>query len=215
MLLILSAVTVDDTQDVGSLTGVQAEMARYLLDKGYNKAQTAAIIANAQAESGCNPTSDENMPDVAFLVTSSTTGESHVVVSDENGLVDTANSWAAHDASTNTSDDAVTITKDGTSYTLAEASVAGIKGGDDGVTYTVDDAKLSSAAGIWFSGSTTTSTTADDSLGALPYDTYTVTELRCGSNVGHSTISFTLVAHRDGHAGRLRHFSAFSSRFAA
>lgn len=61
MLLILSAVTVDDTQDVGSLTGVQAEMARYLLDKGYNKAQTAAIIANAQAESGCNPTSDENM----------------------------------------------------------------------------------------------------------------------------------------------------------
>jgi len=139
------------------------------------------------------------MPDVAFLVTSSTTGESHVVVSDENGLVDTANSWAAHDASTNTSDDAVTITKDGTSYTLAEASVAGIKVGDDGVTYTVDDAKLSSAAGIWFSGSTTTSTTADDSLGALPYDTYTVTELRCGSNVGHSTISFTLVAHRDGH----------------
>lgn len=61
LLLVLSAVTADDTQDVGSLTGVQAEMARHLLGKGYNKAQTAAIIANAQLESGCDPASDEDM----------------------------------------------------------------------------------------------------------------------------------------------------------
>lgn len=45
---------------------------------------------------------------VAFLVTSKTTGESHVVVADANGTLDTSSSWAPHSVRTNANDAALT-----------------------------------------------------------------------------------------------------------
>ena len=46
------------------------------------------------------------MAGVPFRITSATTGESHVVVTDGNGYASTASSWAPHTASTNANDQA-------------------------------------------------------------------------------------------------------------
>ena len=115
------------------------------------------------------------MAGVPFLVTSATTGEWHVVVTDENGMLDTSASWNPHTQATNANDAAY-----------------------DEATGTVDDSKLDSTAGLWFSGSADGATPVDDSLGALPYDTYTVRELRSAANEGHNLAAFTVTVTRNG-----------------
>ncbi len=124
----------------------------------------------------------EAMAGVPFLVTSLATGESHVVVTDENGMASTAADWNAHTANTNANDAAVTDNGDG--------------------TYTVDESRLDASAGVWFGrytaddGSVQT-TDPDDGLGALPYDRtadgggYTVVELPVTANEGHELVSLT------------------------
>ena len=113
----------------------------------------------------------ERMPLVPWLVTSNSTGENHVMVSDENGVVDTE--AMRHDANTNANDQAY---KDGH----------------------LDETLLDSNSGIWFSGRTDLQTAPDNSMGALPYDTYTVQELPSSANSGHDLVSFTVrVRHHD------------------
>ena len=112
---------------------------------------------------------------VPFLVTSQTTGEWHVVVTDENGMIDTSSDWNPHTQRTNASDAAY-----------------------DPATGKVDDSKLDSTAGIWFSGNADDATPVDDSLGALPYDTYSVQELRSKANEGHSLVGFSVTVTRNG-----------------
>ena len=112
---------------------------------------------------------------VPFLVTSQTTGEWHVVVTDENGMIDTSSDWNPHTQRTNASDAAY-----------------------DPATGKVDDSKLDPAAGIWFSGNADDATPVDDSLGALPYDTYSVQELRSKANEGHSLVGFSVTVTRNG-----------------
>ncbi|MGI6755771.1 MAG: VaFE repeat-containing surface-anchored protein [Atopobiaceae bacterium] len=109
---------------------------------------------------------------VAFLITSKTTGESHVVVSDANGLVDTSAENIPHTRDTNALDAAY----------------------KDGV---VDSSKLTRTGGVWFSGSKDKPSTASDRLGALPYDTYLVQELRCDVNKGLKLARFEIVVDRD------------------
>jgi LPXTG-motif cell wall-anchored protein len=55
-----------------------------------------------KAESG----SMRRLAGVPFRITSATTGESHVIVTDENGQASTASSWASHDTRTNANDTA-------------------------------------------------------------------------------------------------------------
>ena len=112
---------------------------------------------------------------VPFLVTSQTTGEWHVVVTDENGMIDTSSDWNPHTQRTNASDAAY-----------------------DPATGKVDDSKLDPAAGIWFSGNADDATPVDDTLGALPYDTYSVHELRSKANEGHSLVGFSVTVTRNG-----------------
>ena len=112
---------------------------------------------------------------VPFLVTSQTTGEWHVVVTDENGMINTSSDWNPHTQRTNASDAAY-----------------------DPATGKVDDSKLDPAAGIWFSGNADDATPVDDSLGALPYDTYSVQELRSKANEGHSLVGFSVTVTRNG-----------------
>jgi hypothetical protein len=112
---------------------------------------------------------------VPFLVTSQTTGEWHVVVTDENGMIDTSSDWNPHSQRTNASDAAY-----------------------DPATGKVDDSKLDPAAGIWFSGNADDATPVDDTLGALPYDTYSVQELRAKANEGHSLVGFSVTVTRNG-----------------
>ena len=114
------------------------------------------------------------MAGVPFLVTSATTGEWHVVVTDENGMLDTSASWNPHTQATNANDAAY-----------------------DEATGTVDDSKLD-PAGVWFSGNSEKATPVDDSLGALPYDTYSVQELRSEANKGHNLAHFSVTVTRHG-----------------
>ena len=111
---------------------------------------------------------------VPFLVTSLTTGESHVVVTDANGQVDTSTSWNPHSQRTNANDDAVS---------------------EDG---TVDEDMLDPDAGVWFTGATDVTTEPIDSLGALPFDTYEVRELRVAANEGLELVTFTVTVTRHG-----------------
>jgi len=111
---------------------------------------------------------------VPFAVTSRTTGESHVLVTDANGQIDTSSSWNPHSRRTNANDAAVSA---------------------DG---TVDESALDPDAGVWFTGATDVTTEPDDSLGALPYDTYEVRELRVSANEGLSLVTFEVAVTRHG-----------------
>ena len=132
-------------------------------------------------------TTGNKMAGVPFLIESVATGEKHVAVTDKNGVIDTS----ATRANSNAFD-------------------AALKG--DG---TIDDDKLvelvkrygdnnsaEKQPTVWF-GMNEKGTTAPASaaLGALPYDTYKVTELPCAANAGRQMIEteFT-VARSDNHA---------------
>ena len=96
---------------------------------------------------------DSNMhrfANVAFKLTSQTTGESHIVVTDENGEVRTTTEWNPHSQNTN---------------------------GNDGVE---DETLWNDHAGTWFGLTTEGwMVDVQDELCALPYDTYTLEELPC------------------------------------
>ena len=96
---------------------------------------------------------------VAFKLTSQTTGESHIVVTDENGEVRTVSEWNPHSQNTN---------------------------GNDEIT---DETLWDDHNGTWF-GLTTEGWMVDvqDELCALPYDTYTLEELRCAGNEGYELV---------------------------
>ena len=111
----------------------------------------------------------DRLAGVAFKLTSEATGESHVVVTDENGYFSSASSWNKHTHETNANDWALDA---------------------EGV---IDSSKLDATAGVWFGG-----TTPDDSKGALPYDTYLIEELRCTANEGYQLIETTVIVSRDG-----------------
>lgn len=95
-----------------------------------------------------NDVDGEPMANVIFKI-KSTSGakEEHLVVTDEDGVVDTSASHALHSFHTNGYDD---IEEDEIKYL---------------------------AYGTWFGGGT-----ANDARGALPYDTYEITELKCDAN---------------------------------
>lgn len=153
--------------------------------KTYNLAEVPEQVYRSdfeftkKAENG-----SDRLAGVPFKVTSLTTGESHIAVTDENGYFSSASSWNAHDGNTNANDWALT----------AEG--------------TIDSSKLDATAGFWFGNNTVVgedgnATTgdaikADNSLGALPYDTYSVEELRCTANEGHALVDTTVTISRNG-----------------
>ena len=96
---------------------------------------------------------------VAFKLTSQTTGESHIVVTDENGEVRTVTEWNPHSQNTN---------------------------GNDEIT---DETLWDDHAGTWFGLTTEGwMVDVQDELGALPYDTYTLEELPCEGNQGYEMV---------------------------
>ena len=96
---------------------------------------------------------------VAFKLTSQTTGESHIVVTDENGEVRTTTEWNPHSQNTN---------------------------GNDGVE---DETLWDDHAGTWFGLTTEDwMVDVQDGLCALPYDTYTLEELPCQGNQGYELV---------------------------
>ena len=153
--------------------------------KTYNLAEVPEQVYRSdfeftkKAENG-----SDRLAGVPFKVTSLTTGESHIAVTDENGYFSSASSWNAHDGNTNANDWA--LTADGT----------------------IDSSKLNASAGFWFGNNTVldiprNTTTgdaikADNSLGAMPFDTYSVEELRCTANEGYALVNTTVTVSRNG-----------------
>lgn len=113
------------------------------------------------------------LANVPFKITSKTSGESHVAITDVNGILATEASACPHTQNTNGNDAA--LNADGT----------------------VVESKLSIDNGLWFSGSKDAQTAADDSKGALPYDTYTFEELRCTTNASLNLVKFEVTVSRD------------------
>lgn len=96
---------------------------------------------------------------VAFKLTSQTTGESHIVVTDENGEVRTTTEWNPHSQYTN---------------------------GNDEIT---DESLWDDHAGTWYGLTTEGwMVETQDELGALPYDQYTLEELPCAGNAGYELV---------------------------
>ena len=96
---------------------------------------------------------------VAFKLISETTGEEHIVVTDENGEVRTTTEWNPHSQNTN---------------------------GNDGVE---DESAWNDHAGTWFGLTTEGwMVDVQDELCALPYDTYTLEELPCSGNEGYELV---------------------------
>ena len=101
----------------------------------------------------------ERLAHVPFALISQTTGERHIIVTDDNGYANTSATWNPHTQKTNANDEA-------------------------------EEAAFDDEAGIWF-GLTREGWTVDpqDTLGALPYDYYTLEELPCEANEGHKLIT--------------------------
>lgn len=96
---------------------------------------------------------------VAFKLTSQTTGETHIVVTDENGEVRTVTEWNPHSQNTNGNDDVE------------------------------DETLWDDHAGTWFGLTTEGwMVDVQDELCALPYDTYTLEELPCSGNEGYELV---------------------------
>lgn len=102
--------------------------------------------------------SQRRMAGVPFRITSVATGESHVLVTDENGYATTAASFNKHTHKTNYNDTAADGSYD---------AEAGVWFGLTKEGWTVD---------------------ADDGLGALPYDVYDIEELPCKANEGRQLV---------------------------
>ena len=107
---------------------------------------------------------------VIFKLTSKTTGETHLLMTDENGEVNTSSEFVKHSYMTNQNDSA--LNADGR----------------------CDATKLVMDTGVWFGGTQDTEDGAKvcDTLGALPYDTYTIQELSSPQNKGKKLISFDI-----------------------
>ena len=104
---------------------------------------------------------------IPFKLTSKTTGEWHILVTDKNGLASTESTPGhPHDANTNAND---------AQFTAPDGSFQ--------MPLTLDTEALDATAGIWFGlNAEGTSVAADNELGALPFDTYELEELRCPAN---------------------------------
>ena len=140
----------------------------------------------------------ERLANVAFVVKSLTTGERHVIVTDENGTW--GSDFTSHTAKTNSNDPTSPITN-------------GALGVDEnGDWYVKDSSKLDCNAGTWFTGMKEDLTKwaedgksymvndvkvdVNNKLRSFPYDTYTVQELACDANEGYNLVNFTVTLHR-------------------
>ena len=154
----------------------------------YNAPEVAEPIMRSDVEFTKAASDDSHsLAGVPFKITSKTTHESHVIVTDENGKASTKASWNKHTQDTN-----------GNDWIMSE-DTEGIQGF---VAKLLDAAKvLDPTCGVWFGqytdGDETKITDPDDERGALPYDEYTLEELPCDANAGYQLIKKDFTVFRD------------------
>ena len=130
-------------------------------------------------------TTGSKMAGVPFLIESVATGEKHVAVTDKNGVIDTSATRANSNAFDAALKDDGTIDND----KLVEL-----------VKRFGDKNSAEKQPTVWFGmNEKGTTAAASAALGALPYDTYKVTELPCKANEGRQMIEteFTVVRSDD------------------
>lgn len=123
---------------------------------GLNILQTEKMIRGDFSFTKKDYRTGEGMAYIPFLIESKTTGEKHVICTDASGAFSTAAAFKKHTENTN-----------GNDALMNEALINEIQ-----------------PCGTWFFGNAKaeSSTGADDTKGALPYDTYIITELACTAN---------------------------------
>lgn len=110
---------------------------------------------------------------VPFLITNVITGETHVAVTDRNGMLNTSSEWQSRKDAVNAND-----------HLMSEDYI--------------DTADVVENSGIWFGrGEHGSAAAPDDHLGALPYGEYVIEELRCEANEGYALWSDTFNVSRD------------------
>lgn len=154
----------------------------------YNAPEQAEPVFRSDLEFTKAASDDSHsLAGVPFKITSKTTGESHVIVTDENGKASTKASWNKHTQDTN-----------GNDWIMSE-DAEGVQGF---VAKLLDAAKvLDPTCGVWFGqytdGDETKITDPDDERGALPYDEYILEELPCDANTGYQLIKKDFTVSRD------------------
>lgn len=155
----------------------------------------------------------ERMANIVFLLTSKTTGEKHILVTDENGEFNSS-AWQTnetkgipHTFKTNVNDPDSPI------------SNGAIVKDKDGNYKVVKPELLEPKTGVWFTGLSPEKTKwakdgksyevdgvnvpVRDDLRAFPYDTYELKELRSKDNEGYKLITATVTLHEYGdHDGK-------------
>lgn len=157
--------------------------------KSYNMPQQAEPVYRGDVSFKKVDENQNALANIPFKITSVTTGESHVVVTDENGYADTAADWNAHTQNTNGNDWLI----DGH---------GGLSAAIDGIASLFGaQQKPDATAGVWFGQYTENdeqkTTEPDDERGALPYDTYTLEELPCDANSGRTLVTKTFTVSHD------------------
>lgn len=104
---------------------------------------------------------------IPFKLTSKTTGEWHIIVTDKNGMASTQSTTAhPHDGRTNANDE---------QFRAEDGSFQ--------MPLVLDEEALDATAGTWFGLAPDGSAVpADNARGALPFDTYELEEIRCSAN---------------------------------
>ena len=150
----------------------------------------------------------ERMGRIVFLMTSKTTGESHILVTDENGEFNSS-AWQTnetagilHSENTNVNDPDSPITN------------GAIVKDANGNYKVVKPELLNQKSGVWFTGLAPdkvkwakdgksydvngVTVPVRDDLRAFPYDTYEIKELRSKDNEGYKLITATVTLHEYG-----------------
>lgn len=174
------------------------------LDAFHNKVQREDWYFSKKADD-----SGHEMVNVAWTATSVTTGETHIIVTDENGKYQS--DQVAHSQRTNANDP---------DSPISNGAVAIDENGD---YYVADASKLDYDAGTWFTGVNPEYVTwaedgqsytvnlgvkdiygnvyestgiVDDTLRAYPYDTYLIQELPSEANQGYNLVNFLVTLKR-------------------
>ncbi|MDO5426395.1 MAG: hypothetical protein Q4F54_00980 [Coriobacteriia bacterium] len=102
------------------------------------------------------------MSNIPFKITSLSTGEWHIVVSDTSGVVDTSSKHYPHSNNTNINDSLF----------------------DETTGQITDESSLIAESGCWFglNNKTDVFSEANDERGAIPYGTYIIEELLVSKN---------------------------------
>ena len=172
-VLPLGTLTVKETKapegylpdDTFKLQRVLSDDSRAYLEGGNTYTIADRVIRGDLAFVKKDRESQMPMAGIPFRITSNTTGESHIVVTDENGEFNSASKYHRHSVRTNMNDDVA----------------SGEYQSGSGVWFGLDE--------------TGKDVPVDDTCGAFPYDTYTIEELRCEANEGKALIelfSFTI-----------------------